>query len=117
MQFIDLIVLSLAVWEVIEIWHHSSLFSNWRAKIELYDNWFCRLLTCPFCLSVWASVLFVLLFVHSIWIVTYILAVARLANLLNDMTYNFCRTPKENKSIPEDSKNTYESEHDRERNV
>jgi hypothetical protein len=104
-----LTVSALAVWEIVEIWHHSHLFAGRRAWLEAQDNRISDLLLCPFCLSVWVS-LIVLLIVGTSryleqheprWVIDcirlpiYMFAVARLANLFNDLTRKHCRTPKE----------------------
>ena len=34
MGFTKLIIASLAVWEILEIWHHSSLMASWRDWAE-----------------------------------------------------------------------------------
>jgi hypothetical protein len=107
-----LCITTMAVWEAVEIWHHSSLFAGVRARIELWDGkigaWLRDLLECPFCLSVWVALFAVLLMEVSVrtaldgprWafycstIPIYTLAVARLSNLLNDLTHKVNRTPK-----------------------
>lgn len=38
-QAIDLVVLSLAVWQAVEVWHHSTLFADWRARLECWPSW------------------------------------------------------------------------------
>lgn len=126
MSLTDLIIATLAVWEIIEIWHHSSLFANWRAKVETCTGIIGNLLTCMFCLSVWVSFLIttlmiqhlilkqtesslVLFFAYLIWVFINGLAVARLANLCNDITHKWCRTPKRDKELP-NQKILFESE-------
>ena len=48
----DIIVLSLALNSLLVLWFHDDSFlSEWRAKAELWDNFFGRLLKCKFCLS------------------------------------------------------------------
>lgn len=56
----ELVVAGLATWQIVEIWHHSSLFAGVRARVELMDVEGARgrlreLLSCPFCLSVWVG--------------------------------------------------------------
>lgn len=55
MGALEFIVMSLACWQLVETWHHGSLFSHHRAKLELFDGFFARLLTCMFCLSHWVG--------------------------------------------------------------
>jgi len=108
MSIIHLIVASLAVWEIIEIWRHSSLFASWRARVELWEGglhgWLHELLMCAFCLAPWvAFATCVSLHVPLLRLLVYAFAVARLANLGNDLTHSFCRTPKFNElDIPDD---------------
>lgn len=45
----------MATWQLVETWHHGSIFEAQRAKLELFDGFFARLLTCMFCLSHWAA--------------------------------------------------------------
>jgi hypothetical protein len=102
-----LLIGSLAVWEVIEIWRHSHLFATWRARVDYWDGNIGLLLRCPFCMAPWISLLVVLTLwtgeyltqtVHGAFIFVsvpvYALAMARLANLFNDATHDVCRTPK-----------------------
>jgi hypothetical protein len=53
----ELAVAALATWQVVEIWHHSSLFAPLRARAELLEGRLSELLGCPFCLSVWVGTL------------------------------------------------------------
>jgi len=103
------LIAALAVWEIVEIWHHSQLFAGRRAWLEAQDNWLADLLLCPFCLSVWVSLIVLLTVGTSVhleqhwprWLCDLVLlpvlvfAVARLANLFNDLTRKYCRTPKD----------------------
>jgi hypothetical protein len=109
-----LIISALATWQAIEIWHHSSLFNPLRARLENYQSRVVELLRCPFCLSPWIALLCVLvldlgadletgghrLTVLLITAPIYALAASRLANVLNDLTAGFNRTPKFNKLGP-----------------
>ena len=105
---INLIVAALAVWEILEIWHHSTLFAGWRARIELWDNLLGDLLRCMFCMSPWTSLAVLLLLGWLDWpgrcytqMVAWAFATARLANLGNDVFHGFCRTPREEDSYPD----------------
>lgn len=113
----QLIVAALATWQAVEVYHHSALFAPVRARAEMFENKLGELLACPFCLSVWvafAAVIGVGLSTDGIglWALAlvpfkvfgYGLAVARVANLANDLTHTWCRTPRDNKlNIPDDS--------------
>lgn len=143
-MFENLIVLALAVWEFVEIWHHSDLVADWRSRTELWEGPIGRMLRCPFCMTPWAALFLflsaseivylgvsivaaigaVLLFLGGplktrwllwaaiallsqvgIYYQTFdthllLLAVARLANLGNDLSHRWCRTPKPNFQNP-----------------
>jgi hypothetical protein len=108
MGFVELVVAALAVWEILEIWHHSSIMASWRARAELLEGKLGELLGCMFCMSPWTSA-FVLLFLGW-WdwpgrpvtaFVVWVFAVARLANLGNDLGYPLCRTYRHNREIPD----------------
>lgn len=137
----ELVVAALATWQAVEIWRHGELFADRRDAVEVWVDspqarglygavdgwlkWFVGgLLLCPFCLSVWVGWLAVLaatghwtaqLFVGG-------LAASRLANLGNDLSRAWCRTPNRNPSpetgrIPADrsgdpSINAYEAGRD-----
>jgi hypothetical protein len=130
-----LIIAALATWEIIEIWRHSSIMADFRARTELWDNKLGQLVNCPFCLAPWVAlwVLVPLLLpeprldVQTLfywpsligwmgaglwyWIV-WGFAVARLANLGNDLTHKWCRTPHEEEDIQDphgsDSKSVFD---------
>lgn len=107
----QLLVAALATWQAVEVYHHSHLFASVRARAELLENKVGELLACPFCLSVWVGFVAVIsiqadveeqnlwtwLLVVVVKVFGYGLAVARVANLANDITYRWCRTPKSNK--------------------
>lgn len=96
----QLIVAALAVWQIVEIWHHSSLFAACRARVELQSSLPALLLQCPWCLSVWVGLLCAT--VLSIdgnvsrvsGLVCLGLAASRLANLGNDVFHYCNRTPR-----------------------
>ena len=109
---VALVVAALAVWEIIEIWHHSALFAPMRAIVETWDCKIGDLLRCPFCLAPWVSLAVVLLLLglseyldaHGprplaflVKAPFYAFAVARLANLGNDLSSAYCRTPRYDK--------------------
>lgn len=109
------IVVAFATWHAVEVFHHSTLFAGIRAEIEGWeaDNmamepnssgvnkvvcrlmlWILELLQCPFCLSLWTAwVVWIVWQLPGVgWLVAG-LAAARGANLLNDLTHQWCRTP------------------------
>lgn len=92
----EAVLAALAVWEVIEIWRHGDLFAGLRARTEAYDTWWSYLLGCGFCLAPWTALAVVLAwhYVPAAKLVILAFAVARLANLGNDLAYDWCRTPK-----------------------
>lgn len=107
-MLIDVFVIAgFASWQVVETWHHGSLFAEWNKWLKSYkksgkgtwwQKFFCNLLICPFCLAHWTSGVCVLVLLltgpDSVlrWPV-YVLAVTRLAQLLNDVTHRICRSP------------------------
>lgn len=43
MDVAELVLVALAVWEIVEIWRHGSLFARWRAQLEdRRDGWLGR---------------------------------------------------------------------------
>lgn len=129
MTFVTLSIAALATWEIIEIWRHSSLMAKWRAITETWDNFFGRVLHCAFCLTPWVSWFVCLIVVVPVpaWdgtlatiavpIVTLSqfvvlgFAVARLANIGNDLTRDKCRTPNSD-AMTEDTVETVVSDVD-----
>lgn len=100
-SLVELVVLALAVWEALEIWHHSSLLANLRDKYENLDGRMGELFRCMFCMAPWTALLAIVIFRGTFFaLVIYALAVARLANLGNDLTHHWCRTPKIEDLVP-----------------
>jgi len=109
MELLPIIIAALATWQIIEIWHHSYLTSPLRQRVELWRNYLGELLRCPFCLSVWVAGGCVAILwpweranevptaLAAMRGVLYALAVSRLANLGNDLSYGYCRTPRFNR--------------------
>lgn len=104
---VELLAASLAGCQATEAWHHGSLFEALRARIRAIldddsKNWLLRklaeLLNCPFCLSHWtcgtAILVMFLAGPESLyrWPV-YALAATRVAQLLNDWSHPFTRSP------------------------
>ena len=98
----DLVILTLATWQAVEIWHHSSLFAGWRSATQLWPcagfwGWLRELLNCPWCTSVWVALALTAAWLYlEDWtrLPTYALAVSRLANVANDLTHAHCRSPR-----------------------
>lgn len=100
MGVVDFLVLGFCVWQIVEIWHHGDLFANWRDKVSHWEQgffgWLSRLLSCPWCLSVWCGII-----VSAIWyteqpicrIILIGFAVSRFANIANDLTHPYNLTP------------------------
>jgi len=98
----DLIIAALATWQIVEIWHHSSLMAPLRARTEMWTGKIGQLLGCPWCLSVWVGMLCGVLLASedAFWlsrvgsVFVYGFAISRLANLGNDIFKGYCRTPR-----------------------
>lgn len=101
----DFIVLSLATWQAIEIYHHSYLFAevrlSWQQPVTGSFLGFVQdLQSCPWCLSVWVAAILATWFAvcSQLWSPLtwpiYWLAISRAANLANDFFYLVTRTPK-----------------------
>lgn len=106
---VDLIILALACNLAVETWHHSSLFADWRAYFEAAETRLSELLGCPYCLSHWTSLALCLYYLGvatlrywpglpAVWVSVLqtpviFMAVARIAQLLNDFTFRVNRTP------------------------
>lgn len=112
------LVASLATWQVVEVWHHSELFADWRDRLRAgldsaaaagdgrprgsLTSWLAQLLTCPWCLSVHVGMLLLFAGASGVWWLQYAvagLAASRLANLGNDVFHPYCRTPR-NTDLP-----------------
>lgn len=112
MGIVTIIVAALATWEIIEIWHHSSVMAPFRARVELWENFCSDLLRCPFCMAPYTALACLVgLATTSLpsglgwlgWLpagVIHAFAVARLANLGNDLGHAFCRTVRYDKLVP-----------------
>lgn len=102
----------LAANGAVEVWRHGSLFERRRTLHRAGDRFVDRLLSCPFCLSVWAGWAAVAM-VAAPAVLTHVpivgpvlgpvgwlarlaaagVACGRAANLLNDLTAGVSRTP------------------------
>ena len=99
---VTLLIAALATWEALEIWRHSSIMAPWRARAEIYEGRFGELLRCPFCLAPYTGLTCLLALQEPLvlaWAVKA-LAIARLANLGNDVGHAWCRTPRHDRFIP-----------------
>lgn len=96
-RLVDLLLLTLAVAHAVEVWRHGKIFHGWRAwlEIEPLGNFVTSLMLCMFCLSLWVAAMLILFYAVPYVgpFVVWSLAVTRLANLLNDLTHAWCRTP------------------------
>jgi len=96
----SLLVTALATWQIVEVWHHSLLMARPRAAAELWDNKLGELLSCPWCLSVWAGAACTILsalpgsYGAAFSLLVQALAASRLANVGNDVFHGYCRTPR-----------------------
>jgi hypothetical protein len=54
-EAMDLLVMTLGTWQIVEILHHGKLFADRRAIAEVRDSPVDRLFLCPFCLSPWVA--------------------------------------------------------------
>ncbi len=101
-----LILLSLACWQAVEIWHHGEIFvgpreffRQWPVSRYGLVRWFGKLINCMFCLSVWVAGMFVYDVQHHgdhpfVQFFIWTLAVTRLAQLGNDYFHDRgTRTP------------------------
>ena len=97
---IDLVVLVLATAQAVEVYRHSSMRPIVRVR-EYFetsppDTALHQLGGCMFCLSIWVAFVLVLLYPLPFFrILIPALAVARGANLLNDIGHKWCRTPRD----------------------
>jgi len=103
------IIAALATWQAVEIWRHSSIMAGFRASVETWQpGRLQELLQCPFCLSVHVALFCVIALImpcvigpvgYVVAIPVAALAVARLANLGNDVFRRYCRTPRHDRNI------------------
>jgi len=111
---LDIVVMILAIVQAVELWWHGEWFAEKRKELlrrqELYVaadepvQWWEALL-CPFCMSNWVAIAvvgYMLITASPTWychlfrLPVYALAAARAANLVNDLTHSFSRTPRAN---------------------
>jgi len=109
MDAANVILVALATWQIVEILHHSEIALPIRrlaarnTQTGVFRSFFSRAYNCPFCLTHWvaATLIAVLLFYPAheqcrglLTFVLVVFATARLANLGNDLAYNYTRTPR-----------------------
>jgi len=104
--FIEIFVAALSAWALTEVIRHGSIFERQRAWLEARGGPIAEWIGCAFCFSHWAALLTSAgtLFVWEdvLWEWTTLvklllvwLCAVRLANLGNDLTHKWCRTPRE----------------------
>lgn len=99
------VLLGVAVWQTVEVLHHSPLFADFRAAIQANPRW--RWLDCPWCISIHVGLVYALLaiggtawYAGELWIGTLLewwivgLVSSRIANFLNDIAHRINRTPR-----------------------
>ena len=104
-SWLDFIILIFALNGMVECWWHSDmpLIANIRARLQAGSGFFGQLGRCPWCSSHWVGMfILVVLFLPGLWfwwwpgrVVLLWLAIVRGANLLNDCTHKFHRTPRD----------------------
>jgi hypothetical protein len=96
MTLFDLFVVALAVWQLVEVFHHSDLAAELRASLEADNGLIGQIARCPWCTSVWIGLALAFIwYTAPLWFQwpIFALAASRLANALNDVMYDYCRTP------------------------
>lgn len=109
----DLLIAGFAGWQIVETWHHGSIFREVRKKLKTMRSdkakpWlerkFYGLFVCPFCLSHWVSLVCATVVLptasDSFWrLPVYAFAITRVAQLLNDVTHSITRSPGDEEEI------------------
>ena len=107
---VDAFFLIMAVWAIVECYHHGKIFAEVRAYWDAKGGFLGELQGCPYCLSHWVSLLVCVAWAvyrfeeHSpdslrswVGVVCYVIiqafVVVRGANLANDWIYEWGRTP------------------------
>lgn len=98
MTLLSIAIAAVAVNQIVEIWRHSSLFAGWRSYLQIYrDNpdllstrrlyRLIELLLCPWCLSVWVSLIVFssAAFYPPSFGLWSVLAISRAANVVHDV--------------------------------
>lgn len=101
----DVLIRGLALWQAIETWHHGQVFARprsylrgWTASRWFVVRWLGDLVNCMFCLSHWVGFVIVAACVLKpdnvyVQIAVQTLAVVRVAQLGNDLTHHWHRSP------------------------
>lgn len=103
--WLQIVMVLLAACQITEVVRHGALFQSARARIESLGPFFSDAINCGFCFSHWAAALATLLLVghHLIRPILPVdpflcalvwLSTTRGANLLNDLTRKWSRTPR-----------------------
>lgn len=101
--WLQIVMVLMAACQITETARHGALFQPLRARLESCSAFLNDAINCGFCFSHWAAALAVLLLVgHHLWPITPVdpflctlvwLSATRGANLLNDLTKKWSRTP------------------------
>ena len=109
MDAINVVLVALATWQIVEILHHSELalpankWANKNTQAGVLRSFLARAFRCPFCLSHWVAGVLVIGICLSqsnvphcryLEYVIWLFAAVRLANLGNDLAYGQTRSPK-----------------------
>ena len=108
MVLFDFMLVALCACQLTEVVRHGSIFAPTRAYLEAKSDFLSKLISCGFCFSHWAAAVSIcLLGLHYSWVKVPVvpvdifygillwLAATRVANLLNDFTKPWSRTPTE----------------------
>lgn len=99
----ELVLVTLAVWELLELWFHGSIFAPLRVRLAESDALPAELLRCKLCLAPWLSLVVVggltvlpwlvlkagwpPWLIPVSWLVVQVLAVARLAGAAGELLH------------------------------
>ena len=98
------VLAALTTCQITETVRHGSVFASFRAWVESRGDYWAELIGCGFCFSHWAGVIAALLVsghlvfgsqisIDPFLFVLFWLSAVRSANLINDLTKAFSRTP------------------------
>jgi hypothetical protein len=108
MTLTDLLIVYLAGMQLVELYHHGSLFGPtgaipiraWAERRQGHKyrvvRYLANLLSCPFCEAPWACAIAAFGWRWGgpvAWLFVFALAASRLANLTNDLTHSWSRSP------------------------
>lgn len=99
--WLHVFLLTLAANQIVETWHHGSIFADWRSYWSARGGFLGQLLSCPFCLNHWSTMLLAASYVclpclpltagRVFDIVVLWLALVRTSTALNDGLYGVTR--------------------------